>query len=53
MAKKLKISADDRKCTYPECKRLLSIYNHGDYCHVHRGQVAKEETRKTPYHHPV
>ena len=52
MAKKLKTSAKDRKCTYPDCKHLLSIYNHEDYCHVHRDQVSQEQNRKVPYHHP-
>ena len=28
MPKTLKTSAIDRKCAFPECKRLLSIYNH-------------------------
>jgi len=53
MAKELKTSAGGRKCMYPQCKHLLSIYNHEDYCHIHRHQVAKERKRKTPYHHPT
>ena len=53
MAKELKTSAGGRKCMYPHCKNLLSIYNHENYCHVHRNQVAKERKRKIPYHHPT
>ncbi|MHC4112048.1 MAG: hypothetical protein ACYSUY_13320 [Planctomycetota bacterium] len=53
MAKQLKTSADGRKCTFPHCKNLLSIYNHEPYCHIHRDQMAQKQRRKTPYHHPV
>ncbi|MDH4241272.1 MAG: hypothetical protein OEW48_17070 [Phycisphaerae bacterium] len=53
MRKKLKTSADDRKCMFSGCKQILSIYNHQIYCHVHRDQVAQEQMRKIPYHHPV
>ena len=53
MGKKLKTSANGRKCTFPHCKHLLSIYNHEAYCHVHREQVAQGLMRKIPYHHPV
>ncbi len=53
MAKQLKTSPDGRKCTYPQCKRLLSIYNHGTYCHVHRGQEAQQDVKKNPYHNHV
>ncbi|MGB2862235.1 MAG: hypothetical protein WBC05_02825 [Sedimentisphaerales bacterium] len=53
MAKTLKTSANDRKCAFPHCKRLLSIYNHEAYCRVHRDQVAQERLPKTPYHHAV
>jgi hypothetical protein len=39
MSKMLKTSAENRKCTFPNCTRILSIYNHDTYCHVHQGQV--------------
>ena len=39
MAKELKTSEGGRNCKFPHCKHLLSIYNHEDYCHVHRNQV--------------
>ncbi len=39
MAKALKTSAEGRKCAYPCCNRTLSIYNHEEYCHVHRGRA--------------
>jgi len=53
MGKTLKTSADGRKCSFPRCKRLLSVYNHEAYCHVHRDQVAQEQMRKIPYRHTV
>ncbi|MBN2183203.1 MAG: hypothetical protein JW715_14925 [Sedimentisphaerales bacterium] len=51
MAKTLKTSADGRRCAFPKCNCLLSIYNHESYCHVHRDQAAQEGMRKTPYRH--
>ena len=51
MAKTLKTSVDGRKCAFPQCKRLLSIYNHEAYCHIHRNEVAQERMAKVPYHH--
>lgn len=54
MQKTLKTSPEGRRCTFPRCKRLLSIYNHEAYCHVHRDQVARAQiAAKTPYHHAV
>jgi hypothetical protein len=53
MPKMLKTSAEGRKCTFPHCKRLLSIYNHEAYCHVHRDQLSRERTVKVPYHHSL
>ena len=54
MAKKLKTSADGRKCAFPQCKHLLSIYNHASYCHLHREKkAALKELVKIPYHHPA
>jgi hypothetical protein len=52
MAKKLKTSADGRKCSSPQCDHLLSIYNHEPYCHIHREQASQKELVKIPYHHP-
>ncbi len=43
MAKMLKTSARGRKCMFPLCKQVLSIYNHRDYCHVHLHQMPKEQ----------
>ena len=28
-----------RKCRYPHCKQILSIYNHETYCHIHLSQL--------------
>jgi len=53
MSKKLKTSADDRKCAFLDCKHILSIYNHEIYCHVHRNLMAENQKLNTPYHHFV
>ncbi|MBN2591237.1 MAG: hypothetical protein JXA96_15340 [Sedimentisphaerales bacterium] len=54
MAKTLKTSAEGRKCNFPNCNRLLSIYNHESYCHVHRDQkIHATQLQKIPYHHPT
>jgi hypothetical protein len=53
MAKKLKTSADDRKCAFPCCNQILSIYNHEPYCHIHRERMAQKVLVKVPYHHPA
>ena len=50
MQKPLKTSAEGRKCAFPKCGRILSIYNHEAYCHNHRDQMAEEQKRKTPIH---
>ena len=36
MTKILKTSADNRKCMFPNCTHILSIYNHETYCHIHQ-----------------
>jgi hypothetical protein len=41
--KMLKISATGRKCTFPHCTHILSIYNHDTYCRIHLEQVAREQ----------
>lgn len=44
MGKKiLKTSANDRKCTFPHCTHILSIYNHEAYCHIHRDKMSHEQ----------
>lgn len=35
--KKIKTSGKDRKCKYPGCSHILSIYNHEEYCYIHQG----------------
>jgi len=52
MRKPLKTSAEGRKCMFPDCKSILSIYNHEDYCHVHRQQMSREQKLKL-LTHPV
>ncbi len=51
MAKILKISASGRKCSYPGCENILSIYNHQNYCHIHLDKTSQKKKCKTPYHH--
>jgi hypothetical protein len=41
MAKTLKTSAPGRKCMFPHCTQILSIYNHESYCHVHLDRTNK------------
>ncbi|MCH7919617.1 MAG: hypothetical protein IIC50_16730 [Planctomycetes bacterium] len=50
MAKALKTSPEGRRCTFPNCQRLLSIYNHESYCRVHLEQVRIQEKPK-PHRH--
>jgi hypothetical protein len=40
MGKMLKTSPANRKCIFPLCSNILSIYNHDNYCHVHRDQMS-------------
>jgi len=51
MRKKLKTSANDRKCIFPGCTQTLSIYNHEEYCHVHQDQMSDRQILKIAYHH--
>jgi len=51
MKKPLKTSAEGRKCSFPQCERTLSIYNHEAYCHVHRHQMSEEQKSKFAIHH--
>ncbi|NLH17936.1 MAG: hypothetical protein GX455_15270 [Phycisphaerae bacterium] len=46
MSKILKTSAEGRKCLYPRCKCILSIYNHQGYCHIHLERILQEEKAK-------
>ncbi|MCE5186194.1 MAG: hypothetical protein LLF76_08735 [Planctomycetaceae bacterium] len=42
MSKKvLKTSPEGRLCQFPKCTRLLSIYNHQEYCRMHLEQMAQ------------
>jgi hypothetical protein len=52
MSKTQKTSAENRKCTFPNCTRILSIYNHETCCHVHREVMAHQDKPKLAnYHH--
>jgi hypothetical protein len=46
MGKILKTSAEGRKCTFPNCTRTLSIYNHEAYCHIHLDQMPRDKKLK-------
>lgn len=50
MNKKLKTSAEGRRCQFSNCHRLLSIYNHESYCRVHLQEIQKRAMPK-PYRH--
>ncbi len=45
MGKTLKTSAENRKCMFPNCTRILSIYNHEAYCHIHRDQMRQQKPK--------
>jgi hypothetical protein len=51
MRKPLKTSTNDRKCVFPGCKSILSIYNLEAYCHIHRDQMSDRKKLKIVYHH--
>jgi hypothetical protein len=48
MAKMLKTSAEGRRCKFPHCTVILSIYNHEEYCRIHREQVVREDKTEPP-----
>ncbi len=52
MVKALKTSAEGRKCKFPHCKCILSIYNHEDYCHVHWDKMSQQEKKLKILIHP-
>ncbi|MEW6101947.1 MAG: hypothetical protein AB1481_06610 [Candidatus Omnitrophota bacterium] len=45
--KKVKTLSKGRKCKFPGCKHILSIYNLEVYCHIHLSQFG------SAYKHPV
>ncbi len=45
MGKILKTSAEGRKCMFPHCTHILSIYNHKSYCHIHLSQMPQEQKK--------
>lgn len=44
--KKVKTSSKGRRCKFPHCKSILSIYNHETCCHLHLGLIIKEYKQK-------
>ena len=42
----IKTSPSNRKCKYPDCESILSIYNHAAYCYVHLGPSFWEDNEK-------
>ena len=53
MGKALKTSADNRKCIFPDCTHILSIYNHDEYCHIHQGCVRQEQEPEILTHQEI
>ncbi len=52
MSKALKTSAEHRKCMFPNCTLILSIYNHDIYCHLHQGEAHQRHTIDNLRHNP-
>jgi hypothetical protein len=50
MAKMLKTSSTDRRCKYPNCVNILSIYNHDEFCHVHRDRMPQTQKPRILVH---
>jgi len=50
MKKMLKTSAEGRKCIFPNCTRILSIYNHKDYCNIHWDKIPQDKKPKISNH---
>jgi hypothetical protein len=51
MERKLKTSRKGRRCKFPDCGRILSIYNDRAYCRIHWNQMSFKRARKLPYRH--
>ncbi|MCX5716188.1 MAG: hypothetical protein NTV07_04925 [Candidatus Omnitrophica bacterium] len=43
---KIRTSNKHRKCKFPHCDQILSIYNHEAYCHVHLGYINRGDKIK-------
>ena len=39
----MKTSPQHRKCKYPDCNNILSIYNHEAHCNVHLKAIFWED----------
>ena len=50
MNKVLKTSPEGRRCKFPNCDRVLSIYNHQPYCRVHC-EIVSPKNKLKPYKH--
>ncbi len=46
MSKKVKSYPKGRRCRFPLCGKVLSIYNQGEYCHVHQGYIDNAALKK-------
>ncbi len=40
--KKIVTSQKGRKCKYPGCESILSIYNHNVYCHADLNKISRQ-----------
>ncbi|MDD5020422.1 MAG: hypothetical protein PHH75_07265 [Candidatus Omnitrophica bacterium] len=45
--KKIKVSHRGRKCKFPSCRIVLSIYNHGCYCYLHQEKAGVQAALKS------
>ena len=52
MGKMQKTSADNRRCVFPNCTHILSIYNHDTYCHIHRDETHHGQDANGLRHNP-
>jgi hypothetical protein len=46
MKKPLQTSQEGRKCMFPDCECILSIYNSEKYCHKHLDQMTNAKKLK-------
>jgi len=49
----IKTSPENRRCKYPGCNSIISIYNHEAYCNVHLKSIFWEDkVDGVPIEHP-
>ena len=50
MKKTLKTYIEGRKCAFTDCNRILSIYNHEQYCFSHQYEMSEESKIRALIH---